>query len=132
MELEQIVALLRGRALSGKQAWDKAFHAIESAGAVDATAMVARKDGFMFPARRRVQELLCSMPPEGRDAYRLFNDANAKKLYEQISKEAPFSELRGGSWRSGQPQTRQVCFIGRCGGRPTLRAGDRNTSGLRV
>src|SRR5438128_2587345 len=38
-----------------KQAWEKAFAAIEQAnGAGDATAsaMVARKDGFMFPARR--------------------------------------------------------------------------------
>ena len=35
-----------------KKAWEQAFHAIESAGVVDAAAMVARKDGFFFPARR--------------------------------------------------------------------------------
>jgi hypothetical protein len=78
-----------------KQAWEKAFAAIEqAAGTNDATAsaMVPRKDGpngnasgFMFPARRRVQELLCSLPPDGRDAYRLFNDAKAKQLYEQAT-----------------------------------------------
>jgi hypothetical protein len=63
-----------------KNAWEQAFHAIESAGVVDSAAMVGRKDGFFVPARRRVQELLSSMPSEGRDANRLFNDAKAKQI----------------------------------------------------
>jgi len=61
-----------------KKAWEQAFHAIESTGIVDVAVMVALQDGFVLPARRRVQQLLSSMPPEGRDAYRLFNVAKAK------------------------------------------------------
>ncbi len=50
---------------------------------IDPKLMAPAKDGIMLPARRRVMGLLESLPPEGREAYRLFNDAPAKKLYDE-------------------------------------------------
>ena len=46
--------------------------------------MVPAQDGFMVPIRARVKQSLLRLPPEGRDAYRLFNDANAKQLWEHL------------------------------------------------
>ena len=41
-------------------------------------------DGLMVPIRDRVDQCLLRLPPEGRDAYRLFNDANAKQLWDHL------------------------------------------------
>src|SRR5688572_5578123 len=66
-----------------KKEWEKAFRSLATVTTVDAKLMAPSKDGFMLPVRQRVTELLVTLPPEGREAYRLFNDAPAKQLYEQ-------------------------------------------------
>ena len=41
------------------------------------------KDGLLIPSRQQVWRALASLPADGRAAYRLFNDAKAKQLFEQ-------------------------------------------------
>ena len=62
--------------------------------------MVPAQDGFMVPIRARVKQSLLRLPPEGRDAYRLFNDANAKQLWEHLQGPA---ETAAGSRRHDIP-----------------------------
>ena len=70
---------------SDKKAWDRAF---KSLGTVLDTAknsqwLVPLRDGFFVPTRQRVADCLMSLPAEGKAAYRLFYDAQAKQLWDQ-------------------------------------------------
>jgi outer membrane protein assembly factor BamB len=67
-----------------KKAWDRAFKALS--GVVDSgqtNGMAPTKDGFWIPTRQKILRSLVSMPQEGKDAYRLFNDAKAKQWLDQ-------------------------------------------------
>jgi outer membrane protein assembly factor BamB len=75
-----------------KLAWEKAFKAIAPLADVEVTGMVPSKDGFLFPARQAVMNTFLAMPPEGREAYRLFNDAKAKQLYDQATQHPDTSD----------------------------------------
>jgi outer membrane protein assembly factor BamB len=67
-----------------KKAWEKAFTALakieEKPG-----RLVPDKDGFFIPTELKVRAELLSLPPDGREAYRLFNDAKAKQLLKDLS-----------------------------------------------
>lgn len=67
-----------------KKAWAKAFKALETVGGSQANGMAPTKDGFWVPTRLKIFRNLVSLPAEGKDAYRLFNDAKAKQELEQI------------------------------------------------
>jgi len=67
-----------------KKAWERALHTINELMDADPNAMVPADHGFMFPIEMRVKRSLLRLPPEGRDAYRLFNDANARQLWASI------------------------------------------------
>ena len=78
------------RRYAGKKAWDRAFKAL---GAVlDASknsgALVPLRDGFWVPTRQRIADCLTSLPPEGKAAYRLFYDAQAKQAWDQCQADA--------------------------------------------
>src|SRR4051812_14912971 len=77
---------------SEKQAWEKAFKAVEKLAETEVTGMLPAKDGFFFPARQAVMKTFLSMPPDGREAYRLFNDPKAKQLFEQAAKHPDSSD----------------------------------------
>jgi outer membrane protein assembly factor BamB len=63
-----------------KKAWDRAFKSLDSiSGTADSGAMSSTKDGFWIPTRQKFLRSLVSLPPEGREAYRLFNDAKARQ-----------------------------------------------------
>jgi outer membrane protein assembly factor BamB len=63
-----------------KKAWDRAFKALDTiSGTADSGAMSSTKDGFWIPTRQKFVRSLVSLPPEGREAYRLFNDAKARQ-----------------------------------------------------
>jgi len=70
---------------SKAKAWELAFKAIQSVAEKDPKGMVPAGDGLMVPTRQRVWQALATLPPEGREAYRLFNDANAKQQFEKAS-----------------------------------------------
>ena len=63
--------------------WERAIKALEKARAADANALVPRDDDFYIPSRVYLRHLLASLPQDGKDAYRLFQDPEAKKLLEQ-------------------------------------------------
>ncbi|HEV3418115.1 MAG TPA: PQQ-binding-like beta-propeller repeat protein [Pirellulales bacterium] len=69
---------------SGKKSWELAFRALNSIDEANSRGMVPAGDGFMVPIRARVKQCLLQLPPEGRDAYRLFNDAAAKQLWDHV------------------------------------------------
>lgn len=63
-----------------KKAWDRAFRSIATLAESDPKGMVPATDGFFVPARQRVWRSLTGLPPEGKQAFRLFNDAQARQL----------------------------------------------------
>jgi outer membrane protein assembly factor BamB len=67
---------------SQKNAWELAFKALASITERDPKGMVPAGSGLMVPTRQRVWQALASLPPDGREAYRLFNDASAKQQFE--------------------------------------------------
>src|SRR4051794_23993633 len=64
---------------SGKEAGEKAFASLATAADATPTGLIPSKDGFYIPTRIRIRQVLCSLSPAGRSAYRLFNDAKAKQ-----------------------------------------------------
>ena len=67
---------------SQKKAWELAFRSITSVIEKDPKGMVPAGDGLMLPTRQRVWAALAALPPDGREAYRLFNDAVAKQRFD--------------------------------------------------
>lgn len=70
---------------SQKKAWELAFRAIASVSEKDPKGMVPAGDGVMVPTRQRVWQALAQLPPDGRDAFRLFNDASAKQKFDRAT-----------------------------------------------
>ena len=70
---------------SDKKSWELAFRALESIDDASGNGLVPAGQGFMMPVHSRIQQLLLQLPPEGRDAYRLFNDAVAKQLWDHVN-----------------------------------------------
>jgi outer membrane protein assembly factor BamB len=70
---------------SQKKAWELAFKALASVVEKDPKGMVPAGDGMMVPTRRRVWQALATLPADGREAYRLFNDAVAKQKFEKAT-----------------------------------------------
>lgn len=69
---------------AGKKSWELAFRALNSIDDAKIKGMVPAEDGFMVPIRARVRQSLLKLPPEGREAYRLFNDSVAKQLWQHV------------------------------------------------
>ena len=61
-----------------------ALHALNSIDEASSAGLVPAGDGFLVPIRTRVERCLLRLPPEGREAYRLFNDANARQLWGHL------------------------------------------------
>src|SRR5580765_2596188 len=57
-----------------KKAWDQAFRTIGKIGEEDKGGLASAGDGFAFPIARRMTQSLAGLPPEGKEAYRLFYD----------------------------------------------------------
>ncbi|WP_010584958.1 outer membrane protein assembly factor BamB family protein [Schlesneria paludicola] len=71
------------RRFAGRKQWEKAFKHLEKVFAATAEGLVLTADGIMLPSRMIAREALLELPTAGQDAYRLFFDAEAKKLLEQ-------------------------------------------------
>ena len=68
-----------------KKAWEKAFTALAKIDDTSTGRLVADRDGFYVPVSTRVRGELISLPADGREAYRLFNDAKAADLFKQAT-----------------------------------------------
>src|SRR5262245_43172860 len=71
------------RRFAGRKQWEKAFKHLEKVFNATSNGLVLTADGIMLPSRMIAREALLELPPAGQDAYRLFFDAEAKKLLEQ-------------------------------------------------
>ena len=71
------------RRFAGRKQWEKAFKHLEKVFAATSNGLVLTGNGIMLPSRLIAREALLELPPAGQDAYRLFFDAEAKKLLEQ-------------------------------------------------
>ena len=64
-------------------AWERATKALYAIPEAQATRFVDGPDGFIIPVARKRRAVLAGLSPEGQAAYRLFYDADAKKLLDQ-------------------------------------------------
>ena len=71
-----------------KKAWERAFRSLEQLAEGKREGMVPAGDGFFVPSAQRVMRALTSLPPDGRQAFRLFYDARAKQLLERAESAA--------------------------------------------
>lgn len=81
------------RRYAGRKQWEKAFKHLEKVFNASANGLVLTSSGIMLPSRMIAREALLEMPPAGQDAYRLFFDAEAKKLYEQAKEGDELNKL---------------------------------------
>lgn len=103
-----------------KQAWELAFRSLETVVEAKRDGMVSAGDGFYVPSRRRVMQSLTSLPPEGRQAFRLFYDAKARKLFERAQAVA----AQGGDEVGALRDIFDKYFISTVGDRAADRLGD--------
>ena len=68
---------------SGRAEWEKAFKQLAKVTAAPAKRLVSADGGVMLPTDVLLQKLLADMPAAGKDAYRVFQDAEARTLLEQ-------------------------------------------------
>jgi outer membrane protein assembly factor BamB len=80
-----VAALEDFQRYSEKKTWERAFRAIAEVLESEPKGMVADENGFFFPSKTKVLRSLASLPPDGREAYRLFYDAKAKQLLDRAT-----------------------------------------------
>lgn len=103
-----------------KAAWEKAFAALGKIDDAKASGdrLVGGTNGFLVTAAVRLRNEMLSLPPAGRQAFRLFNDAGAEKL---------FADATAGPNGDDVPALRRVVdryFITSVGDRAADRLGD--------
>ncbi|HVJ85700.1 MAG TPA: PQQ-binding-like beta-propeller repeat protein [Caulifigura sp.] len=68
-----------------RKAWEKAIATLNDIPAEKRKGMLARPDGVIIPASRRIWDAISELPAEGRDAFRLFHEAKAKQTWAKVS-----------------------------------------------
>ena len=71
------------RRYCGRSQWEKAFKQLEKVSSAKQNSLVPDKQGIMVPPAVLLEHLFAELPEEGKKAYRLFNDAEAKSLLDQ-------------------------------------------------
>lgn len=67
--------------------WQKAFRVLDNLPVEKRVGMLPTGDGFLIPAETRLWQMLVNVNAEGRAAFRLFHEPNAKKLYSKLESE---------------------------------------------
>lgn len=81
------------RRFAGRKQWEKAFKHLEKIFSATSEGLVLTGEGVMLPSRMIAREALLELPVSGQDAYRLFFDPEAKKLYEQANGKEELTKL---------------------------------------
>ena len=81
------------RRFVGRKQWEKAFKHLEKVFSSTSDGLVLTADGIMLPSRMIAREALLELPAPGQDAYRLFCDAEAKKLLDQAQGKEELTKL---------------------------------------
>jgi outer membrane protein assembly factor BamB len=68
---------------AGKGTWERAFKSLEKVQAGAPNALTPRGDGMMMPTRLLLRQALAELPAAGKQAYRLFHDADARVLLDE-------------------------------------------------
>jgi outer membrane protein assembly factor BamB len=83
------------RRYAEKTTWERAFKALEKVQEADPNALTpSSNDGLYMPTRRVLRLALAELPPAGKQAYRLFHDADAKTLFAQAEGKDEVEKLR--------------------------------------
>jgi outer membrane protein assembly factor BamB len=64
-------------------AWERALKALYTIPEEQIHRLVDGENGFIIPVARKRRSVLTALPPQGQAAYRLFYDAEARKLFEE-------------------------------------------------
>ena len=78
---------------SRRKAWERALKAMYTIPETQALRFVDGDNGFIIPVARKRRLLLTALPPEGQAAYRLFYDAEARKLLDEADGPAELKNL---------------------------------------
>jgi outer membrane protein assembly factor BamB len=78
---------------SRRQAWERALKAIYTIPENQALRFVDGEKGFIIPVARKRRLLLTALAPEGQAAYRLFYDAEARKLLDEADGPSELANL---------------------------------------
>ena len=65
--------------------WERAFKELATIREKKLTGLLSDRDGFLLGADRQLRKILADLPPDGKAAYRLFYDGQAKSLFEQAT-----------------------------------------------
>lgn len=80
--------------LAEKGTWERAFKALDKVQTANANALVPAADGLYMPTRLVVRRALAELSPAGKQAYRLFHDADAKALMDEARGKDELEKLR--------------------------------------
>ena len=78
---------------SRRKAWERALKALYTIPEAQASRFVDGDSGFIIPVARKRRHLLTALPTDGQAAYRLFYDAEAKKLLDDAAGPAEVANL---------------------------------------
>jgi outer membrane protein assembly factor BamB len=67
----------------GRAQWEKAFKQLDTLASTKASGLVPGPDGVMVPPSQLVVRLISDLPADGKKAFQLFYDADAKSLLDQ-------------------------------------------------
>lgn len=82
---------------AGRKTWEKAFTALSELPADKRTGMLEDGNGYLIAAKERIWNALVSLPPDGREAYRIFFEPRAEKLFATLpdrQKQGPGEALK--------------------------------------
>jgi outer membrane protein assembly factor BamB len=72
---------------AGRKAWEKAFQSLTEVPSEKRTGMLPDDNGFLISARERIWNALVSLPPEGREAFRLFFEPRARQSFDSLQQQ---------------------------------------------
>ncbi len=75
------------------EAWDKAFKSLETIASKTSAGYMDRSDGVLVPSKVLSRSLLAGLPSAGKNAYRVFYDAQATKLRDKAVGKAEMENL---------------------------------------
>jgi len=68
-----------------RSAWERALKSLYTIPEEQTHRFIDGEKGFIIPVARKRHSVLAALPPQGQAAYRLFYDAEARKLFEEAS-----------------------------------------------
>ena len=80
---EVVESIANYRRYCGRSQWEKAFKQLDALSSAKPGGLVPGPDGVMVPPSQLVVRLISDLPADGKKAFQLFYDADAKNLLDQ-------------------------------------------------